>query len=224
MRLCLCMVYGDTIHDEYVVTPKQVIHRKKVQVQYDGTSDDIQIDGAFYHYLIKELFLSHYYRIHFLYHWFNNHNKCLSLMLMHTSYDMIDYKWNERIYEMVRERSELDHTFSWLSTLGGGFSALGDYFTKCAEIAGKISIHQLQIGLRLGDPNITARCRLYFSLSLIQKKKFRLAKYIIQREFCDAKQSTVIDQRLLNMCKGIWAKLQYEYHIYKKSRKRSKLC
>lgn len=44
----------------------------------------------------------------------------------------------------------MDHAFSWLSTLGGAFSALGDYFENCAETAGKISIQQLQLAFRLG--------------------------------------------------------------------------
>lgn len=51
---------------------------------------------------------------------------------------------------MVKERCEVDHAFSWLSTLGGAFSALGDYFENCAETAGKISIQQLQLAFRLG--------------------------------------------------------------------------
>lgn len=90
----------------------------------------------------------------------------------------------------------------------------GDYFPVCADTAGKISINQLKLALRMGDPNIAARCRLYLSLSLIQKKKFRYARKIIYREFQLAKRATVIDSRLLNMCRGIWSKLQYEYGVF----------
>lgn len=122
---------------------------------------------------------------------------------------------------MIRERCELDHALSWLSTLGGAFSALGDYFDACAKMAGKISVHQLQLALRLNDPNIVTRCRLYFSLSLIQRKYFKMAKMIVREEYVKAKNCTVVDQKLVNMCKGIWSKLQYEYELYRKNKRRS---
>lgn len=114
---------------------------------------------------------------------------------------------------MIREKCEVDHALSWFSTLGGAFSALGDYFTNCAEIAGKISVNQLRLALRLGDPLVAARCRLYFSLSLIQQKRFKLARYIVFEEFWRTKNTTLGDDRLVKMCKGIWSKLQYEYSL-----------
>lgn len=124
---------------------------------------------------------------------------------------------------MIRERCELDHALSWLSTLGGAFSALGDYFSNCALIAGKISVHQLQLALRLNDPNIVTRCRLYFSLSLIQRKYFKFAKRIIHEEYVKAKSDVVVDERLVRMCKGIWAKLQYEYGLQRGKKKLKRL-
>lgn len=123
---------------------------------------------------------------------------------------------NERVSCMVREHCELEHALSWLSTLGGAFSAYGDYFTNCAEIAGKISYHQLKIALRLGDPNVAARCRLYFALSLIQQTRFKLARWIISHEYERANKQVVKDVRLLKMCKGIWSKLQHEFDLYRK--------
>ncbi|KAJ8946131.1 hypothetical protein NQ314_008953 [Rhamnusium bicolor] len=176
----------------------------------------IRIDSAFVNYLIRELIISEFYRVHFIQKWTAGLNHNLTLILKPTEYDLIDYNWNDRVYVMVRERCELDHALSWLSTLGGAFSALGDYFPNCAETAGKISIHQLKLALRLGDPSIAARCRLYLSLSLIQKKKFRYARKIITKEYNLAIGAVVVDIRLLNMCRGIWAKLQYEYELFRK--------
>lgn len=123
---------------------------------------------------------------------------------------------------MIRERCELDHALSWLSTLGGAFSALGDYYSGCAEIAGKISFRQLHLALRLGDANIVSRCRLYFSLSLIQRGYFKLAKKIILSEYSKAKSATVVDFRLINMCRGIWSKLQYDYKVHRNCKKLSR--
>lgn len=119
---------------------------------------------------------------------------------------------------LLRERCELEHTLSWLSTLGGAFSALGDYSINFAEIAGKISLNQLYLAFRLGDPTVISRCRLFFSLSLIQRQYFKLAKRIVYSEYVKAKNDTIIDTRLINMCKGIWCKMKYEYQIYKKKR------
>ncbi|XP_044260138.1 uncharacterized protein F58A4.6 [Tribolium madens] len=176
----------------------------------------LQVDCVFYHYLSKELRLSPLYRICFIE---TQKSRQFRFILLPTRCNLIDYQWNERVTEMVRERCELDHAMSWLSTLGGAFSALGDYFTNCAQIAGKISVNQLKLALRLGDPTVASRCRLYFSLSLIQQKRFKLARHIIYQEFITAKNATVVDERLVKMCKGIWAKLQYE-HSLGRSRKK----
>ena len=35
--------------------------------------------------------------------------------------------------QMVVERQEVDHAMSWLSTLGGAFSALGEEFDHCVS-------------------------------------------------------------------------------------------
>lgn len=35
---------------------------------------------------------------------------------------------------MANERKEIDHAMSWLSTLGGAFSALGDRFDSCVSV------------------------------------------------------------------------------------------
>lgn len=110
--------------------------------------------------------------------------------------------------------------FSWLSTLGGAFSALGDYFEDRAKIAGKISIHQMILAHKLADPNLIARCKLFLSISLIQQEKFKLAQRFIreQYEFGQA----VCDTRLIKMCLGIWSKLQYSHKIYRNKRKTTK--
>lgn len=40
---------------------------------------------------------------------------------------------SERLTRMVEERRQLEYTMSWLSTLGGAFSALGDNFYHCVS-------------------------------------------------------------------------------------------
>ncbi|XP_014290269.1 uncharacterized protein F58A4.6 [Halyomorpha halys] len=138
---------------------------------------------------------------------------CVSII--HPKKEMIDYKGNRMFEISCLERRELDHAMAWLSTLGGAFSALGDSIENCATIAGKISVRQLQIAIRLGDPYLAARCKLYMALSLIQKHRFKLAKTIIEAQYLFASQGPIIDYRLKSMCLGIWAKLKYERKMLK---------
>ncbi|EDW75082.1 uncharacterized protein Dwil_GK19894 [Drosophila willistoni] len=126
--------------------------------------------------------------------------------------DTIDYKWADMLAYTIWEHIEVEHMMSWLSTLGGGFSALGEQFERCAETAGKISLKQLNIGLRLGDPFLQARCKLYYSISLIQRGKLRHAKHLIRNQYQFAKANEEADRRLIRMCRGIWLRLQFEYH------------
>ncbi|KAH8421395.1 hypothetical protein KR009_004080 [Drosophila setifemur] len=125
--------------------------------------------------------------------------------------DTIDYKWADMLAHTLWEHIEVEHLMSWLSTLGGGFSALGEQFERCAETAGKISLQQLNIGLRLGDPFLQARCKLYYSISLIQRGQLRLAKHLIRQQYSFARVNEEKDLRLVRMCQGIWLRLGYEY-------------
>lgn len=126
----------------------------------------------------------------------------------------------EIVRVLIWEQLEVDHMMSWLSTLGGAFSALGDYFEEKSEIAGKISMQQLKLAIRLADPTLTSRCLLYFSISLIQKHKFKLAQRIIRSQFAFATMHE--DVRLRKMCLGIWSKLQYTHKTTKQTVKANK--
>ncbi|XP_050503118.1 uncharacterized protein F58A4.6 [Diabrotica virgifera virgifera] len=214
-KLYIILTDGIYCYGRYVIKRNNVKEFKSIS---NGT-EILQLDSTFWHYLFKELVISCLYRQCFILHWTLGDNNGIVIKLQPTSYDLIDYNWNERIYLLVRERCELDHALSWLSTLGGAFSALGDYFANCAETAGKISFHQLKLALRLGDPSIASRCRLYLSLSFIQKKRYKLARRIIETEYQIAKKTSIVDPRLINMCRGIWSKLQYEHLVYKNRKK-----
>ncbi|XP_059607587.1 uncharacterized protein F58A4.6 [Phlebotomus argentipes] len=125
--------------------------------------------------------------------------------------NFIDFRGCRIACQIAWERAELDNLLSWFSTLGGAFSSLGDDFEHCAHIAGQISMKQLKIALKLGDPHTIARCKLYFSISLIQRGRLRSAKYLIREQYAFAMSSPQPDERLVRMCLGIWAKLQYTH-------------
>ncbi|EDW69521.1 uncharacterized protein F58A4.6 [Drosophila virilis] len=124
----------------------------------------------------------------------------------------IDYKWADMLAHTICRHIELEQLMCWLSTLGGGYSALGDQFEGCAQAAGQISLQQLTIGLRLGDPFVQARCKLYYSISLIQRGQLRRAKFLIRAQYRFAcGEHKKHDRRLVHMCLGIWQRLCYEY-------------
>ena len=138
---------------------------------------------------------------------------------------------NEIASRFLWRRIEAETMISWLSTLGGGFSALGESYERYVstittgqllslfgltnrlnfpfqtKIAGKISIRQLQIGMEIEDPVFQVRCKLYYVISLIQTGQLSLAEMILRRQFTFAKMFEQFDHRLIKMCHGIWVKL-----------------
>lgn len=80
-------------------------------------------------------------------------------------------------------------------------------------------MYQMKLGLRSGDPSIISRCKLYYSISLIQKGRLRAAKNLILKQYEYAKEEKQTgDERLYKMCHGIWLKLQYSYTLKRQKR------
>lgn len=125
-------------------------------------------------------------------------------------YIYIDYAFSKRVLSLSRQRLDLEVAMAWLSTLGGGFSALGDYFSSAAEKAGRISLAQMKLAEGMGDPIIVSKSWIWFSLSLIQKGKIDMARWIVimQLRFSRTKAGNT-DPRLKRMCKGVLARIKY---------------
>ncbi|XP_050071041.1 uncharacterized protein F58A4.6 [Anopheles maculipalpis] len=149
-------------------------------------------------------------------------SKTLVVKLVPPAKEHLDYHWGERAVRMIWELVEITELMAWLSTLGGAFSALGNYQPACADTAGKISLHQMELAFRLGDPSLVARCKLYLAISLVQREQFAAAGHIVRHVYRHERKQTVPDTRLLKMCQGIWSKLRYEYDIYRRNVARKK--
>lgn len=121
----------------------------------------------------------------------------------------IDYAWNYRIGDQITRRAMLDDAMNWLSTLGGGYSSLGDYFQHHAEEAGRISLQQLKLSEQMGDPLMSVRCRLFYAQSLMQRGYIKQCKTIIraQRYFC--KSLLVSDDKVLALYKSLKWRLRH---------------
>ncbi|CAF4802901.1 unnamed protein product [Pieris macdunnoughi] len=131
----------------------------------------------------------------------------LKLILEPPDKEILDYAWNERVSYLVWSKIEIENAFAWLSTLGGAYSALGDYFEHCAEEAGRISVRQYRLSQMLGDESLAARSKLYSALAFAQTGNLKLSRQIV-RKVAEFARSTN-DKRLNRMCQGVWAKLKY---------------
>lgn len=173
----------------------------------------LRANALFLNLFVKECLNSNVYRInvvsylHKLSGYPEDSIVFLKLILEPPDPEIIDYSWNERLLRLLWTRVEIENAFSWLSTLGGAYSALGDYFDHCAEEAGRISIRQYKLSQMLGDDSLAARSRLYSALSQAQKGNLHIARNIV-RSVADFGRNTH-DKRLIRMCHGVWAKLKY---------------
>lgn len=121
----------------------------------------------------------------------------------------------------------LQEAMSWLSTLGGGFSCLGDKFEDAAEIAGAISLRQMRLANFMQVPFFQARCRLFFAQSMMQRGKLKLSADIIRSVYKFSKEAPFYDNppelHLDLMCRGLWTRLVYLWNLKRDERMKRQL-
>lgn len=125
-----------------------------------------------------------------------------------------DIRWSNRILPLWTNRLILEDVFSWLSTLGGAYSSLGDYETRFAVQAGRLSVKQLKLAWTLGDPFLQARCMVYLAQSLMQRGFFKLSRKLIRKQYKFAISTKERDHRLIAMCEGVWTRIYYSQWKY----------
>merc|ERR1711997_893704 len=126
----------------------------------------------------------------------------------------IDYKSCNMAFFKVWDQVEMEDALHWMSTLGGGYSNLGDHSIDFAIKAGKNAYKQMAIALRSQDPLVIYKCWLFVAMSLMQQKQLNQAKEIIKTVFVNVKSNhNDDDKNLIAMCKGIWARLQHAWTL-----------
>ncbi|XP_064460757.1 uncharacterized protein F58A4.6-like [Ornithodoros turicata] len=127
---------------------------------------------------------------------------------------VLDKLWEARIGCVLAEQIEVENAMAWLSTLGGAYSALGDYDAKFAQAASHVSFQQLRLALRIGDPLTLCRCRIYIAMSLLQRGYFKACKKLVREQYEFAKSRTGRgDPRLAKMCQSVWVRMQYLWSL-----------
>uniref|UniRef100_A0A8R1DUL8 Uncharacterized protein n=1 Tax=Caenorhabditis japonica TaxID=281687 RepID=A0A8R1DUL8_CAEJA len=118
-----------------------------------------------------------------------------------------DFAWDRRVKYLYRYMLDLEK-FMWnLSTLGGAYSAMGDFDKNYAKIAAKITAQQISLAKKYGDPNILARCLLYTALAEGQMGRLTQAVLIVRAVKHWAKQnrnSEIVER----CCEGVYQKLR----------------
>ncbi|CAP29547.2 Protein CBG10031 [Caenorhabditis briggsae] len=124
----------------------------------------------------------------------------------------IDFGWERRMKHLFRYMLDLEKLMWNLSTLGGAYSAMGDFDTDYAKTAMKITTHQISLAKKYGDPVILARCYLYTALAEAQLGNLIQAVHIVRavRHWSKQNPNTEIVQRC---CEGVYQKLR-AIHIF----------
>ncbi|XP_078681568.1 uncharacterized protein F58A4.6-like isoform X1 [Branchiostoma floridae x Branchiostoma belcheri] len=134
---------------------------------------------------------------------------CLFLELSRSPAYTLRFARSKRLHPLVTQKVHLENLFSYLCTVGGAYSALGDYNMYHADQAAVVSLQQLKIASTLGDPVLLSCCCLWYALSLMQKGLFKQAENIVSKQYQFSKTPEAgCNQRLQKMCQGIWNKIK----------------
>ncbi|THD19823.1 hypothetical protein D915_009508 [Fasciola hepatica] len=122
----------------------------------------------------------------------------------------------------------VEEAMSWFSTLGGGFSSLGENCISAAEIAGNISVVQLMLAVKIDSPIVQTKARLWYAQSLMQRGYLREAARMLRSIYLQwkplMKSSTPSQQRIDWMVVGLWERLRHLWRLRCQERKAVRRC
>ncbi|CAH8521671.1 unnamed protein product [Schistosoma turkestanicum] len=114
----------------------------------------------------------------------------------------------------------IEESMAWLSTLGGGYSSLGDQSDYAASLAGTVSLFQMSLALEINSPMLLAKSQLWFAQSLMQRGFLKHSAKILRRIFIMwrplMRPDFSSDMRIDYMALGLWARLR---HLWKTKHK-----
>lgn len=125
----------------------------------------------------------------------------------------VDHNWSKKILELVGNKAKLMESFSWLSTVGGGFSALGERDSKWSARAGALSLgQQLKLAELLGDERLKVMCHLFAALAALQMDNRQFCFNYIKRVILPLINAMPYrDVILINILKHIAFRLRTQY-------------
>ena len=109
-------------------------------------------------------------------------------------------------------RIHLETQCSFLSTLGGAYSCVGDKGSKKhAIIAGKIAIDQLKLAYMLNDDLLKLYALIYIAYSLLQQRKVQKCCWVtakVLEVYLDRDKFRCKETRLENMLTYLWTRVR----------------
>ena len=146
--------------------------------------------------------------------------KFLNIYLQAPIDTSVDYKGCHMSLKILWQMIELEDALHWLSTLGGAFSNLGENNVNFALKAGTNAMKQLMVAMKCDDHSVVAKCWLFVGQSLLQQERFTESSKILKSVWraCHSPPLNNLNStnKLINMTKGIWARLQHEIKKHKR--------
>eukprot|EP00052_Salpingoeca_macrocollata_P022505 m.195636 g.195636 ORF g.195636 m.195636 type:complete len:255 (-) comp21820_c0_seq1:25-789(-) len=112
----------------------------------------------------------------------------------------VDAVWSRLLGQLIAIAIRKYEISNWLSTLGGGHSALGDGDAKHALAAQAIACRHWRFALVVEDVYLAARCAFYVALSFVQLGQCDQAERVFDRIERFAASAVPSDSKLLRMC------------------------
>lgn len=160
--------------------------------------------------LLKLLRQNSKFRVAFLIHQKTSH---LNVTLAKTEYFQIDQKSCDLVNRKLWESIEREDALHWLSTLGGAFSNLGEHNVEFAKRAGDNALRQMRIIVAIGDPSLLFHCWIFISMSLMQQKRLRESRKVLEWIYNSQKSlpADQADSKVIKMCLGCWSRLKFHW-------------
>ena len=122
----------------------------------------------------------------------------------------LDHRWYARVYSLLSDFVFMESALTWLNTMGGAYSSLGERSKHHARVAHNIATKQLAIADKLNDSRLMTQCNLYMAFGLLQQEKYKPARHIIADQM---KSSNVTgrraEEKLYQMCLSAKERLKF---------------
>ena len=113
------------------------------------------------------------------------------------------------VLDVLNKRISLEECFAWLSTLGGGYSNLGQHKAEAAKEAGRIALKQMRLAYMVNDPILISRCWIFIGESLVQRGRWRRASRIVRKQYKFWQEHVgEMDSKLGQQCLSLWYKIK----------------
>ena len=92
------------------------------------------------------------------------------------------YCWR-LLHPIIVERLQLEYMVASLSTLGGAYSAMGDFYDEHSVKAALVSRRQYAVASKMKNEVLKSRSKIYFAHSLMQRGRLKAGARLIREEY-----------------------------------------